>query len=130
MGRSAEENSIVVPVFCFMPDHIHLVARGQSAEADLWKFMFAFKQYSGWWLRCHEKGYHWHKDFFDHLVRGKRDLRNQVRYVVQNPVKGGLVADWREYPYTGAIGVSLKETLEEVGLWDEMTLQAIGGCDG
>ena len=116
LDRSAKENSTVVAVYCFMPDHVHLVAWGRCLDADLWKFMFSFKQYSGWWLRCNRSRFRWHRDYWDHLVRDDRDLKKQILYVLENPVRAGLVEDWRDYPFTGSIGISLDEVLAEVGL--------------
>ena len=78
--------------------------------------MFSFKQYSGWWLRCNRPKFRWHSDYWDHLVRDDRDLKKQILYVLENPVRAGLVEDWRDYPYTGSIGISLDEVLAQVGL--------------
>ena len=114
LERSAKENQVAVPVFCFMPNHVHIVAQGTSEASDIWRFMVAFKQYSGWWLKCNRPRFRWHRSFWDHLVRDEQDLRNQVRYVILNPVKGGLVADWAAYPYVGAVGEELGGGVQDV----------------
>lgn len=125
MERSAEENQVAVPVYCFMPDHVHIIVQGLNESSDIWRFVVAFKQYSGWWLKCNRPRFRWHRSFWDHLVQDDRDLKNQVRYVILNPVKGGLVEDWAAYPYVGAVGEALSGDAREVvchilhKMWDD-----------
>ncbi|MBI4516469.1 MAG: transposase [Deltaproteobacteria bacterium] len=101
------------PVCCFMPDHLHLIVQGDTDRPDTRGAMAAFKQKSGFWLRRHRPGRAWQKDFWDHIIRCSEDLGAQVRYVAENPVRQGLARDWREYPYTGAIGHDLREILAD-----------------
>jgi putative transposase len=108
LALAAERHGCVVPVYCFMPDHVHIILLGQSAEADLWQAMVEFKQRVGFWLKHHRPGRSLQKDFYDHIIRGSEDLGAQVRYVMNNPVRRRLVTDWRDYPFTGAIGIDLE----------------------
>jgi len=43
----------------------------------------------------------WQKSYFDHVVRKDEDLARQAFYIADNPVRKGLVEDWRDYPLTG-----------------------------
>ena len=44
------------------------------------------------------KGQFWERESFDHVVRkGKFDAT--IRYVLNNPVKAGLVKNWRDWPW-------------------------------
>ena len=99
-----EKNHCTVPIYCFMPDHLHVMLDGQSAVSDAWQAMVEFKQRTGWWLKQHRPAIQWQKDFYDHVLRDNEDLGAQVRYIAGNPVGKGLVQDWRQYPHTGAIG--------------------------
>ena len=45
-------------------------------------------------------GTFWQKDNYDHYVRNAKELNNIVNYIIQNPVKAGIVEDWREFPFT------------------------------
>lgn len=110
----AARRSCVVPVYCFMPDHLHLVLQGTSPEADLWAAAKEFKQRSGYWLHEQKEGFCWQKDFHDHLLRPGEDLAAHVRYVADNPCRKGLAATWEEYPYTGSIGCILGDVLAEL----------------
>jgi putative transposase len=37
-------------VYCFMPDHVHLILEGREADSDLWKAVVDFKQQMGFWF--------------------------------------------------------------------------------
>ncbi|MBI1817442.1 MAG: transposase [Deltaproteobacteria bacterium] len=108
---AADKHSGRVPIYCFMPDHVHVVLEGQTSGADTWRSMVTFKQQSGLWLSRHV-GARWQKDFFDHIIRADEDVAAQIRYVANNPVRKGLVSDWRSYPFTGAIGYDLHAVID------------------
>ena len=42
----------------------------------------------------------WHHESYDHVVRNEQELQRIRRYVLQNPVKAGLVAHWEEWPWS------------------------------
>jgi putative transposase len=99
------------PVYCFMPDHLHVIVQGGTDRSDTRGAIAAFKQKSGFWLRHHHADCAWQKDFWDHIIRCSEDLGKQVRYIAENPVRRGLAREWSEYPHTGAIGHELREIL-------------------
>ena len=107
LQSAAECNGCIVVIYCFMPEHLHVMLHGQHESADTWQAMVEFKQRSGFWLKQHRPDMIWQKDFYDHVIRRDEDLGAQVRYIAGNPVRRGLVKDWREYPHTGAIGIDL-----------------------
>ena len=39
----------------------------------------------------------WQRECYDHLVRDELDLANVLNYIIQNPVKAGLVEDWKDW---------------------------------
>ncbi len=41
----------------------------------------------------------WQRDNYDHYVRNGTELNNIVNYIVQNPVKAGLVQNWQDFPF-------------------------------
>jgi putative transposase len=89
-------------IYMFMPDHCHLLIEGKSEESDLWKCTVEFKRKSGYWLAKNHMLEEWQKDFYDHILRKDEDLVKQVRYILGNPMRKGLVEDWKEYPYKGS----------------------------
>ena len=114
LERSCRRHHCLVLVYCFMPDHLHIVLKGVDDEADLWRAVVDFKQQSGFWLARNQQRYAWQKDFYDHIVRKSEDLKAQVRYIAENPVRKGLVQNWSDYAFTGSIGIDLWEFLGEL----------------
>ncbi len=45
-------------------------------------------------------GAFWLHESYDHYVRDEAELRRIVAYVVNNPVKAGLVTEWQAWPWT------------------------------
>ena len=87
-------------LFCLMPDHLHLLLR--VGQAGLVEVVGDVKSRTTreWWAHG-GGGALWQRSFYDHGIRGSRDFDETVRYIVENPVKAGLVEDWAEYPFVG-----------------------------
>lgn len=45
-------------------------------------------------------GQFWEEESYDHEVRNDEELDRIVKYVLNNPVKAGLVKDWREWQWS------------------------------
>lgn len=85
--------------FCLMPDHLHFLA---SPRQDGYSVLTFADQYKGkttnhsWKLGW--KGKLWQPRYFDHIVRSEESLSAISEYILDNPVRKGLVAtreDWR-----------------------------------
>jgi len=113
LEESARNNACLVPVYCFMPDHLHVLIKGMTPPADSWKVVLQFKQRTGYWFRKHSH-VDWQTDFFDRVIRHDVSLRKQVHYIINNPVRRGLVNNCEDYPHTGSIGFDLKELLADL----------------
>ncbi len=105
LGTAAKKNHCIVPIYCFMPDHLHVILQGQTDKADTWQAMVDFKQLTGYWFYKSETGHRWQKDFYDKIIRSNVMFKAQLRYIANNPVRKDLAKSWNEYPFTGAIDV-------------------------
>ena len=45
-------------------------------------------------------GAFWQQESYDRVVRDAKELSRIIMYVLNNPVKIGLVQDWRDYPFS------------------------------
>ena len=111
LGRVGTKHACLVLIYCFMPDHLHVIVHGREDLSDTRQAMVDFKQLSGFWFRSVKSPLRWQKDFYDHIIRKEQDLGAQVRYVAANPVRRKLAQDWRHYPHTGSIGVDLETAI-------------------
>jgi hypothetical protein len=97
-----------------MPDQQHMIITGTHEDADLIKIITEYKQKTGYWLSKNRIGIRWQKDFYDHIIKKNENLSTQVRYILDNPVRKGLVSHWYEYCYKGSIGCNLDDTLDQI----------------
>lgn len=96
-------------VYMFMPDHVHLLLRGVSETADVLHVMRSFKRKTGFWLSQNHPSVHWQKGFYDHIIRNDETINRHIRYILDNPVRKGLVDDWKKYEFEGSTIHNLNE---------------------
>jgi len=101
----------LIPIYCFMPDHLHVISMGMTHHSDGKRAMDAFEQKSADLLYSSGDHFRWQKDYHDRIIRRSEEWRKQVFYVFLNPVRSKIVSDPRGYPFTGSIGYDLEELL-------------------
>jgi putative transposase len=89
-------------VYCFMPDHLHLLLGGKEGS-DLIKMIKQFKQLTGFHFKKETRKKLWQKSYYDHILRKEESIGRVVRYVLENPVRKGLVKHPEEYPLSGSL---------------------------
>ncbi len=83
-----------------MPDHVHLIvapSEGFTLDCVVGRMKGASSFRVNGLLR--RRGALWQRDSFDHLIRHDESLQKKREYIANNPVRAGLVADWREYKW-------------------------------
>ncbi len=99
--------------FCIMPNHVHLLIdlqdipdpppqrMGQTFTA-LSHALYLLKGRTG--HACRQllggNGPFWQHESYDHVVRDEAELKRIVWYILNNPVKAGLVKTWRDWTFT------------------------------
>ena len=100
---------------CIMPNHMHLVfwmgeenvkrfseslRRNRVSPYIVTNTMQSIKKYTA--IRANRilkrSGQFWARESYDHVIRNARSLQRVVKYVLNNPVKAGLVEqpdDWK-----------------------------------
>ncbi|HMQ70198.1 MAG TPA: transposase [Ignavibacteria bacterium] len=89
-------------IHLFMPDHIHFIIEGKNENSDVIKVMEMFKQKTGYWFSNNGKIAKWQKDYYDHIIRDQEDLKKQIYYILENPVRAGICKHWKEYRFIGS----------------------------
>jgi REP element-mobilizing transposase RayT len=113
--RAATEKRFAITAYCFMSDHLHLIISGEDDQADCKAFIKAAKQYSGYYYSQSQRARLWDRYGHDRVIRDELELAMSLRYLVANPVRAGLVAHPRDYPFLG----SAKYTVQELLQWCE-----------
>lgn len=79
--------------YCIMPNHVHLVFELLKHNKGVSKIMQSIKRISA--SDCNKllnkTGKFWQGESFDRLIRDDKELYNIINYVINNPVKAGLV---------------------------------------
>lgn len=87
--------------YCVMPDHIHLLAL--NIEGSLADLMKRLKGRLSTRLRGRVETPIWQRSFHDHILRRNEDINRTVLYLLENPVRAGLVSDWSQYRWCGSM---------------------------
>lgn len=87
-------------VFAPLPKGVNL--DGTPQYHKLSKIMQSLKRHTA--TECNRvlgrQGAFWQAESYDHIVRDEVEWERIVQYVLNNPVKAGLVAEWEAWPYT------------------------------
>ena len=95
-----------------MPDHFHAVVEGQARGSRWPRFVRLAKQLSSYAFRVKTGRRLWQNSYFDRTLRADEALADVVRYVINNPVRAGLVDAPAAYPCWGSVVYSRQEILD------------------
>jgi putative transposase len=98
-GRKYTLYAVVV-----MPDHVHLICMplaDQNGSISIPEITRTIKSESAHRINraLARTGRVWQDESFDHTLRGNESLKNKVQYVLENPVRAGLVMASAEYAW-------------------------------
>jgi len=111
---------LAAPAYCLMPDHMHVLLVGLAATSDQRRAMSFLRKYSGRMFAVSSDERHgaeaaplqntihrWQRQAYDHVLRKEESTRDGfaavLHYVVENPMRAGLVDEGRQWPYSGSI---------------------------
>jgi REP element-mobilizing transposase RayT len=100
---SLDMADVVVGKYVLMPDHVHVFVSAYGSKT-LSRWVGSLKKYLG--KQWRERGLHapfWQTGFFDHVLRGHESYVEKAQYVLDNPVRKGLVVKSEDWPYAGEI---------------------------
>lgn len=105
--------------FCLMANHAHTLftpflnerslieiprprLRFESSDPTLNVIMKSLKGYTAREANkvLRRKGQFWDSESYDHEVRNGQEFARIKRYILNNPVKAGLVSDWRDWKWS------------------------------
>jgi len=110
-----DAHGMAADAYCVMPDHVHLLTRAASATAKLQSFMKNLKQQTGWGFRKDFGGRLWQRDYYDHVLREDDEDAAVIAYIVNNPLRAGLVKSPLDYPFWGSLTWTREQILDFIG---------------
>lgn len=86
--------------FCIMPNHVHMLVFVKRFVKPFYKTMQSLKRHTSRESNkiINRSGAFWHEESYDHIVRNRQEYYNLINYIMNNPVKAGLVeraVDWK-----------------------------------
>jgi REP element-mobilizing transposase RayT len=92
--------------YCIMSNHVHVVftplLKVEETCYPLAQILHTMKGYSAGRANrlLSRSGAFWLHESYDHYVRSEAELGRIITYVVNNPVKAGLVSEWQAWLWT------------------------------
>ena len=87
---------------CIMSNHVHIMIRLLPAAPPLSVVMQNHKKFTAVQSNrvLQRSGPFWAEESFDTIIKDNSHFYNTVFYIIQNPVKAGLVTDWYNWKWT------------------------------
>lgn len=85
-----------------MSNHVHMLMRSETGcSAELLDDLGHFKRYTARQanILLGREGQFWAREDFDHWIRDRAKFEGTIRYILNNPVKAGLVGKWQDWPW-------------------------------
>jgi len=108
LKQLCNEGQFKIFAYCFMADHIHLLIQGDGSTSII-DLMRKFKSIST--LKSREFGFSgriYQPRFYDHFLKGEDDIEKHTRYILENPIRKGMVKRIQDYPLLGSLVFNLK----------------------
>lgn len=103
MFHASARECLVCPVYCLMPDHLHLMWMGLRVESDQLNGMAFLRRH----LESALKPLKFQPQAHDNVLREEERRRNAFAkacfYIAANPVRAGLIGETEVWPYLGCI---------------------------
>ena len=97
----AAADAWLVGGYVLMPDHLHLFAAPADDEISLERWMRYWKSQ---FTKQHGVPEHcWQRSHWDRRLRSNENYAGKCRYVLDNPLRRGLVARRDDWPFAGTL---------------------------
>jgi putative transposase len=103
-GKEGPLHGAWLGAYVLMSDHLHAFVAIDDQQLNVSKWVKSLKNALSEVLRTQDVPIpQWQKGFFDHILRSGESYREKWHYVRENPVRAGLVKDWKEWLFLGEI---------------------------
>jgi putative transposase len=117
LRESAATRNFTLHAYCFMPDHLHVLAEGLSPSSNFLNFIKSFKLRSSRAFSKSHNGILWQDKFFEHILRKPDSFESVCLYIYMNPVRAGLAKNLGEFPLAGSLTRSIPSSIPSIPPW-------------
>jgi len=96
-------------VYMVMPDHVHALIQALDPTASAVRFVQRCKQAPGFIHKRQTGNDLWQRSFYDRIVRRNDDAREIAAYILDNPVRAGLLPAGGVWRYSGGTLMESRE---------------------
>ena len=102
VSDNCRRHGVLIRAYCWMANHVHLVAVPLQPESFARAFRRAHSIYARWFNKKYGlSGYLWQDRYFS-CPLDDAHFRAAIRYVERNPVRAGLVSKAEDYRWSSA----------------------------
>jgi putative transposase len=112
--RTSTLMAFEITAYCYMPDHLHLLVEGVEDRSDCREFISRAKQFTGFHYAQLTGRRLWQRYGYERTLRADDATPSVVRYILENPVRRGLVRNLEEYPFCGSSGYTMEELADAI----------------
>ena len=114
--RAAAHEGFEIVAYCFMPDHLHLLIEARTDASNALRFISRAKQLSGYYYMRTFGQVLWQRYGFERVLRTDEQSLVVARYILENPLRKGMVVRVEDYRFVGSTVYKVSEILEAVQL--------------
>ena len=93
------------PAYCLMPDHAHFLWMGTDSSSNQLNAAKFFRRF--WNQELKKRGMSLQSESYDHVLleneKRPEAFEDTVLYIMKNPERAGLTAEWKDWEYGGGI---------------------------
>jgi putative transposase len=104
MKRAEESGTVATIAWVVMSDHLHWMFRLTTSTLSAVVQRMKVASANDINLALNRRGAVWHAGFFDHRIRDEDSLQTYARYIIENPVRAGIVSSIDAYADWGCVG--------------------------
>ncbi len=101
VGRCSELCGYRLYGFTLMPDHLHVLLSPRASGIAVGAWLRRFKSFTtNEHVKLGGDAPLWQQSGHDHVCRTAETAEGVLAYIVNNPVRAGLVECWQDWPWT------------------------------
>ena len=131
MLHTMARHGLLCPTYCLMPDHMHIIWMGLTADSDQMRGMAFLRTYLSKALAPFALQHQGYEHVLGDEERRRNSFATHCAYVRDNPVRAQLVGDAKEWKFSDALVLGYPEVDPRgADFWETFWKLYASACDG